>query len=69
MKEVINIFNSGVHINPHYQKRDKGGEDAVCVNDRLLCVADGVGGWAESGVDPAIYSKKLCSIMDDLYKE
>lgn len=39
------------------------------MNDRLLCVADGVGGWAESGVDPAIYSKKLCSIMHDLYKQ
>lgn len=34
-----------------------------------MCVADGVGGWAESGVDPAIYSKKLCQIMDDLYKK
>jgi len=25
-----------------------------------LAVADGVGGWAEVGVDPGLYSKKLC---------
>ena len=65
----INLFNSGLHINPHYQKRHKGGEDAACVNDRLLAVADGVGGWAESGVDPAIYSKRLCAIIDELWEE
>jgi len=33
----------------------------------MLAVADGVGGWAESGVDPAIYSKKLCKLIDELY--
>lgn len=55
-------------MNPHFQKRHKGGEDAACLNDRLICVADGVGGWADSGVDPAIYSKRLCSIIDLLYR-
>jgi len=65
----LNLFNSGVCINPHYAKRHKGGEDAACVNDRLLAVADGVGGWAESGVDPAIYSKKLCVLIDELWEE
>src|SRR3990167_5300404 len=25
-----------------------------------MTVADGVGGWVESGVNPAIYSRKLC---------
>jgi len=25
----------------------------------MLCVADGVGGWAEYGVDPGLYSKEL----------
>ena len=55
-----NVFHAGLHINPHYNKRYKGGEDAACVSDTMLAVADGVGGWAESGVDPAIYSKRLC---------
>jgi protein phosphatase PTC7 len=30
-------------------------------------VADGVGGWADLGVDPGLYSKKLCSIMKELF--
>jgi serine/threonine protein phosphatase PrpC len=30
----------------------------------VLIVADGVGGWADSGVDPALYSKKLVKIME-----
>ena len=27
-------------------------------------MADGVGGWADSGVDPAIYSRKLCALIE-----
>jgi protein phosphatase PTC7 len=38
------------------------------MNDNMLSVADGVGGWAESGIDPAIYSKRLCSLIDTLYE-
>jgi len=26
----------------------------------VLSVADGVGGWADVGVDPGLYSKRLC---------
>ena len=63
-----NVFTSGVFLNPHFAKRFKGGEDAACINDRLICVADGVGGWAESGIDPALYSKRLCAIIDVLYR-
>ena len=33
----------------------------------MLSVADGVGGWAESGIDPAIYSKNLCQQIYKLY--
>ena len=29
--------------------------------ESLLSVADGVGGWADYGVDPGLYSKQLCS--------
>ncbi len=45
---------------PHVEKAYKGGEDAFCAHDQLLSVADGVGGWAEQGVDPAKFSKALC---------
>ena len=32
-------------------------------SDNVLVVADGVGGWADQGVDPGLYSKKLCQII------
>jgi len=38
----------------------KGGEDAFFVSDTLwgaIGVADGVGGWNEDGVDPALFSR------------
>lgn len=46
---------------PHPAKVAKGGEDAFFVCERGLCmgVADGVGGWAEIGVDPGLYSREL----------
>eukprot|EP01112_Ceratiomyxa_fruticulosa_P013628 TRINITY_DN3842_c0_g1_i1.p1 TRINITY_DN3842_c0_g1~~TRINITY_DN3842_c0_g1_i1.p1 ORF type:complete len:461 (-),score=104.20 TRINITY_DN3842_c0_g1_i1:583-1965(-) len=54
-------FESGVCIVPHPQKRHKGGEDAYFVSEdhKVLGVADGVGGWAEVGVDPSEYSRSL----------
>jgi protein phosphatase PTC7 len=42
---------------PHPEKEFKGGEDASAASQLMIAVADGVGGWAESGVDPALYSK------------
>lgn len=49
-------FSSGVCLMPHPQKVEKGGEDAYAVDGNLLAVADGVGGWADEGIDPALYS-------------
>jgi protein phosphatase PTC7 len=34
-----------------------------------LVVADGVGGWADQGVDPGLYSKKLCEIIGNKVKK
>ncbi len=56
-------------MQPHFQKVAKGGEDAASVSENVLAVADGVGGWAESGVDPAIFSKRLCKNIDELVKK
>lgn len=33
-----------------------------------MCLADGVGGWAKKGIDPGIYSKKLCEEVKDIYE-
>ena len=50
-------------MKPHPDKVAKGGEDALYESDNLLVVADGVGGWADHGVDPGLYSKKLCKLI------
>lgn len=50
-------FKGGVHVRPHDDKVYKGGEDAWCANETLIAVADGVGGWADKGVDPGLFSK------------
>ena|SRR3990167_1043436 len=55
-----NHFKFGEKMIPHPSKADKGGEDASFVSGNILAVADGVGGWNEYGVDPAIYSRQLC---------
>ena len=52
-----NKFHVGVTINPHPDKRHKGGEDAATLTETFIALADGVGGWADSGVDPANYSR------------
>jgi len=50
-------------MEPHADKKYKGGEDALSMTRNLLAVADGVGGWANSGIDPARYSRKLCDLI------
>merc|ERR1719217_1791597 len=46
---------------PHPDKADKGGEDAfvVCSDGVTVGVADGVGGWAEQGIDAGEYARTL----------
>ncbi|GFR43171.1 hypothetical protein Agub_g4221 [Astrephomene gubernaculifera] len=47
---------------PHPEKVHYGGEDAHFISDfggGMIGVADGVGGWQESGVNPADYSRTL----------
>ena len=46
-------------IIPHDDKRHRGGEDSADSNQSMIIVADGVGGWAEMGIDPGIFSKEL----------
>lgn len=44
---------------PGPNKKNPKGEDAYYVNDVFMVVADGVGGWANRGIDPSLYSNKL----------
>ena len=63
------IFINGVSCIPHDSKKAKGGEDGWCATDRLIVVADGVGGWAEQGVDPGLFSKQLCKDIQGLFEQ
>lgn len=51
----------GVSIIPHPAKVAKGGEDAYFISDdmKTIGIADGVGGWGDIGVDPALYARML----------
>lgn len=63
------FFKFAAHVLPHPDKVAKGGEDAYFAEHNLLCVADGVGGWAEYGVDPAEYSRALVANVEKNYKQ
>ncbi|GAB2274276.1 hypothetical protein Dimus_009042 [Dionaea muscipula] len=54
----------GTHLIPHPNKVERGGEDAFFVSSwkgGVIGVADGVSGWAERNVDPALFSRELVS--------
>jgi protein phosphatase PTC7 len=52
---------SAVNYLPHPDKRATGGEDACFIGADGLSVgvADGVGGWADQGVDAGVYARTL----------
>ena len=60
-------FRYGATNIPHDDKIDKGGEDAWLAQSDLLIVADGVGGWADQGVDPGLFSKQLVVDLEALH--
>jgi protein phosphatase PTC7 len=51
----------GLHLIPHDDKLDKGGEDTWFISEDLqtMGVFDGVGGWSDVNVDPRDYSLSL----------
>ena len=61
------MFNFGVTNIPHFEKKATGGEDAWVAQKDLLVVADGVGGWAEQGIDSGLFSKQLCRDIQQLF--
>ncbi|KAL9229441.1 hypothetical protein vseg_004907 [Gypsophila vaccaria] len=56
-------LKSGSCYLPHPEKVKTGGEDAhfICEEKQVIGVADGVGGWAEVGVDAGFYARLLMS--------
>lgn len=49
---------------PHPEKVHRGGEDGYFASprNRTFGVADGVGGWTETGVDPGAYARQLLQL-------
>ncbi|CAA0817291.1 Probable protein phosphatase 2C 55 [Striga hermonthica] len=54
---------SGSCYMPHPDKEKTGGEDAhfICADEQVVGVADGVGGWADVGVNSGDYARQLMS--------
>lgn len=54
---------SGSCYLPHPEKEETGGEDAhfICSDEQAIGVADGVGGWADLGIDSGKYARELMS--------
>ena len=62
----VSFENAGVHVAAFMIPKPEGsplGEDAfaICSKRTAFAVADGVGGWAEEGVDAGLYSRALMS--------
>ncbi len=62
-------FVGGVANLPHDDKVDRGGEDGWTASQKLIAMADGVGGWARQGVDPGLFAKQLCKDIQQLFNE
>ncbi|KAL9243593.1 hypothetical protein vseg_017462 [Gypsophila vaccaria] len=59
----------GAHIIPHPAKVERGGEDAFFISSHsggAIAVADGVSGWAEQNVDPALFARELISNVSSM---
>ncbi|XVF15723.1 hypothetical protein REPUB_Repub09cG0180200 [Reevesia pubescens] len=59
-ERALTLLSGSVYL-PHPAKEETGGEDAhfICSNEQAIGVADGVGGWAEVGVDAGEFAREL----------
>uniref|UniRef100_A0A0A9G8F0 Protein phosphatase n=1 Tax=Arundo donax TaxID=35708 RepID=A0A0A9G8F0_ARUDO len=68
--EKLKLLSGSCYL-PHPAKEATGGEDAhfICVDEHAIGVADGVGGWADLGVDAGLYAKELMSNSTNAIKD
>ena len=61
-ERTLKLLSGSCYL-PHPAKKETGGEDAhfICVDEQVIGVADGVGGWADVGVDAGEFSRELMS--------
>lgn len=62
---------SGSCYLPHPDKEVTGGEDAhfICEDEQAIGVADGVGGWADVGVNAGLFARELMSYSVSAIKQ
>lgn len=60
--KTLKLLSGSCYL-PHPDKEETGGEDAhfICSVEQAVGVADGVGGWADYGIDAGLYSRELMS--------
>ena len=61
-ERTLKLISGSCYL-PHPDKEETGGEDAhfICEDEQAIGVADGVGGWADVGVDSGQFSRELMS--------
>lgn len=66
VEEAVTL-ESGYALMPHPLKAYRGGEDVQVEfsagGHTIFGVFDGVGGWADLGVDPALYARKMGDLI------
>ncbi|KAL6627378.1 hypothetical protein ACP70R_031104 [Stipagrostis hirtigluma subsp. patula] len=66
------VLSIGTHLIPHPRKAAKGGEDAFFANSDaggVFAIADGVSGWAEKDVNPALFSRELMRNSSNFFND
>ncbi|XP_061342359.1 probable protein phosphatase 2C 80 [Gastrolobium bilobum] len=60
--KTLKMFSGSCYL-PHPDKEETGGEDAhfICTEEQAIGVADGVGGWADVGVNAGLFAQELIS--------
>uniref|UniRef100_A0A0D6R0W2 Protein phosphatase n=1 Tax=Araucaria cunninghamii TaxID=56994 RepID=A0A0D6R0W2_ARACU len=56
--KVLKLISGSCYL-PHPDKEEIGGEDANFVLEQTIGIADGVGGWAEVGINAGDYAREL----------
>ncbi|XP_057969531.1 probable protein phosphatase 2C 55 isoform X2 [Malania oleifera] len=57
---ILKLLSGSCYL-PHPAKEETGGEDAhfICADEQAIGVADGVGGWADVGINAGEFSREL----------